>query len=104
MTFRILKRPQAERDIEECFVYIGDDNVEIALLFILAVEQSLDELSRFPSLGKTCEFQNEQLQTMRGWHVKGYEDYLLFYLVNADSIELVRLLHSARDIDMLFDR
>lgn len=29
MTLKILKLPQAERDIEECFVYIAEDNLDI---------------------------------------------------------------------------
>jgi plasmid stabilization system protein ParE len=31
MNYEVRKKPQAERDIEECFVYIGEDNLDIAL-------------------------------------------------------------------------
>ncbi len=33
MSFQTIKKPQAERDIEECFVYIGKDNLNIAVHF-----------------------------------------------------------------------
>jgi toxin ParE1/3/4 len=34
--------------------------------------------------------------------VKGFKKHLIFYLPNHDSIEIVRLLHTARDIGELF--
>lgn len=40
--------------------------------------------------------------TLRIWPVKRFEAYLLFYLADDDSVELVRLLHGSRDIDGLF--
>jgi plasmid stabilization system protein ParE len=33
MTYHIFKRPQAERDIEECFVYIAEDNLDAGEVF-----------------------------------------------------------------------
>lgn len=101
MSLPILKRPQAERDIEECFVFIAEDNLDIGVTFLVAVEDSLEQLSRMPLIGKTKRFRT--VKNLRMWAVKGFDSYLIFYLVNEDSIELVRLLHGARDIDGLFD-
>ena len=44
MPLQIFKRPQAERDIEECFVYITEDNLDIAVSFLGAIEGSLEKL------------------------------------------------------------
>ena len=101
MSLAILKRPAAELDIEECFVFIAEDNLDIGVTFLVAVEDSLEQLSRMPLIGKTKHFRT--VKNLRMWPVKGFDSYLIFYLVNADSIELVRLLHGARDIDGLFD-
>lgn len=101
MSLPILKRPQAERDIEECFVFIAEDNLDIGVTFLVAVEDSLEQLSRMPLIGKTKRFRT--VKNLRMGAVKGFDSYLIFYLVNEDSIELVRLLHGARDIDGLFD-
>lgn len=103
MIYEIFKRPQAERDIEECFVYIAEDNLDAGVVFLVAVEDSLEQLARFPLLGKTRLFQNKQFQNIRMWKVKGYENYLVFYMVSEDAIEVIRVLHSSRDIKGLFD-
>jgi toxin ParE1/3/4 len=100
MCLPILKRPQAERDIEECFVFIAEDDLDIGVSFLVAVEDSLEQLSRMPLMGKVKHF--PAINNLRIWPVKGFDSYLLFYLANEDSIELVRLLHGARDIDGIF--
>ena len=102
MTHKIFKRPRAERDIEECFVYLAQDNVDIGISFLAAVETSLKRLAKFPLVGKQREFPNKQLRDVRMWHVKGYENYLVFYTVTERTIEVIRVLHGSRDIERLF--
>ncbi|MBA2749383.1 MAG: type II toxin-antitoxin system RelE/ParE family toxin [Tatlockia sp.] len=102
MSYRIFKRPQAERDIEECFVYIAEDNLDKGVFFLVAVEDSLEQLAKFPLLGKSAEFQNKHFQDMRMWHVKGYENYLIFYVVIEETIEVIRVLYASRDIKDVF--
>ncbi len=73
MMREIFKRPQAERDIEECFVFIAEDDLDKGVFFLVAVEESLEQLAEFPALGAEWKFQDERLQNVRMWHVKGYE-------------------------------
>lgn len=40
---------------------------------------------------------------MRMWHVKGYENYLIFYTFAGNKIEIIRVLHGSRDIKDLFN-
>ena len=40
---------------------------------------------------------------MRSWRVEGFEAYLLFYRSKGGDVEIVRLLHGARDLEWLFD-
>ena len=102
MPHEIFKRPQAERDIEECFVYIAEDNIDKGVTFLVAVEEAIEQLARFPLLGKERQFSDKRFQNMRMWKVKNFENYLIFYMVADDLIEIVRVLHSSRDIEDLF--
>lgn len=102
MRYSVIKRPAAELDIEECFVYLAEDNRKIGLTFLGAVESGLEELADFPLLGKAIGFRNNKLGSVRMWHVKGYENYLIFYRVHEKSIDVIRVLHGSRDIDNLF--
>ncbi|MEP7037439.1 MAG: type II toxin-antitoxin system RelE/ParE family toxin [Acidobacteriota bacterium] len=104
MSYEIFKRPQAERDIEESFVFIAEDNLDSGVYFLVAVEDSLEQLADFPLIGKLRESQNKQFQNMRMWHVKGYENYLIFYAVDEikEMIEVIRVLYASRDIKDVF--
>ena len=97
MNRAILKRPQAERDIEEAFVFIAEADFDSGLDFLFAVEQSLELLAANPHIGRQRNFAAPELQNLWMWRVKSYEQHLLFYLIRDDAIELARLIHSARD-------
>jgi toxin ParE1/3/4 len=103
MQLNVSKRFQADRDIEECFVYIAEGNLDVAVSFLVAVETTLDELARFPLPGKARRSIDPRLEEMRVWRVRGYEKYLLFYIVTNEKLELVRVLHSSRDIESILD-
>lgn len=97
----VSKRPQAARDIEEYFVYIGEDNFDAAVNFLIAVEDGLAELSRFPYLGKVDDTVHEPMNNRRIWHVRGHLHYLLLYQITNDSIDLIRVIHSSRDLESI---
>lgn len=77
----VLKRPQAERDIEECFVFIGEQNIDAAFRFLEAIEASFAILSRHPLIGTSRDFGNPELKNLRMWIVSGFEKYEIFYFV-----------------------
>lgn len=101
MSRRILKRPQAERDTEDCFVYIAEDNLDKGIGFLASVESCLTELAEFPHLGTQLKFSDARLQDIRMRRVRGYENYLIFYRADEKSIDVIRVLHRARNIENL---
>lgn len=103
MTRKLLKRPQAERDIEEAFVFIAEADFDSGLDFLHAVEQSFEMLTENPFIGSERKFDAPELRRARMWRVKSYEKYLIFYLVHDDIVEILRLIHSARDYTQILD-
>ena len=102
MSYEIRKKPQAERDIEECFVYIGEENLDIAVHFLVAVEDSIEAIGRNPFIGKQREFRNLKIKNLRLWLVKDFANYQIYYTVGAEIIEIIRVLHGARDLEDIF--
>ena len=47
---------------------------------------------------------NPCLEGLRKWSVKGFEKHLIFYLSVDNYIEIVRILHAARDIEAILER
>jgi len=103
MIYETRKKPQAERDIEECFVYIGEDNLDIAVHFLVAVEDSIEQIGRNPFVGSPREFENSQIKNLRMWRVKNFTDYQIFYTIKEETIEIVRVLNGARDLPNIFN-
>jgi toxin ParE1/3/4 len=100
----VVKREAAIRDLEEIFVYLGGSDVDTALDFLFAAEQTFELLAKMPRLGSQRRFQSTRISNMRQFPVDGYGVYLIFYEPIANGIEVVRVLHGKRDIEAIFSR
>lgn len=75
--------------------------METAQRFLDAIQITFETLAKMPKLGALCAFRNPALRRLRRWPVKGFENWLIFYLPNRDGVEIVHLIHGARDIETL---
>ena len=103
MEYEILKSVQASRDIEEAFVYIAENDLDKAVYFLVAVEESIGLIAKNPFIGSVRQFQNAKLRNLRMWRVKGFENYLIFYIVEENTIKIVRFLNAKLDFNLIFD-
>lgn len=103
MGARVIRRPLAVADAEECAVYLGRYNPTLALRFLTALEQTISMLSEFPGIGRNREFRNPEHAGLCSFAVMGFRNHLVFFRPLEDGVEIVRILHGARDLDGLFD-
>ncbi len=92
-----------EGELDAIWQYIAFDNVDAADRFIEAAYGTFWELARMPGMGRKREFQQEKLSDLRSFRVKGFENYLIFYLPLADGVKVLRILHGARNLDWLWE-
>lgn len=104
MSFTIEKSVQATRDIEEAFVFIAEGNLDIAVRFLVSVEESLEMIAEHPMIGSKYRFENQRLADLRIWRVKGFENYLVAYLpqIEDENLRVMRILNSSRDLNAIF--
>ena len=95
--------PAADRDADEHFLFIAKQNRDAAIRFFQALDASLERLAAMPELGQRQEFRRKELAGLRVWQVQGFENYLIFYRPVERGIEVLRVLHAARDIAAIFD-
>ena len=96
---------QAEQDIDEETVYLAREaSVEVGIRFFDAVQESFQSLLGMPGMGKIKPVNNLRLPELRQWPVNGFEKYLIFYHPKSEGIEIIRVLHGARDIDRILER
>ena len=98
---KIVKTAEALSDIIEAATYIAEDNLDAASRFVESIDESLNFLARFPTIGAPRGFGD--MGEFHMWIVKGFPKYLLFYKISLNNIILVRLIHSARDYTQIFE-
>ncbi len=98
----VIRRPRARADIQEQAFRIADDNPDAARRFLAEVERSLELLAGMPGMGAARPRLSPALRSLRMFPVAGgFASHLLFYRPIRDGIELVRVLHGARDIEAI---
>lgn len=93
---RIIKRPRALSDLVEIWDYIADDSEANADGFLEKIEEKIVLLSSQPLMGRA---RVELMENMRSFPV---DRYVVFYRPLPDGIEIIRVLHGARDIPTMF--
>ena len=100
---QIVRRSQAVADVIECAGFVGAEHVEVGLRFVAAAEAAFERLATFPYLGAQLTPHRPAFGHFRRWPIRGFENYLVVYRPIADGIEVIRVLHGARDIEALFE-
>jgi toxin ParE1/3/4 len=98
-------RQAAKDDIIRQFrYYLLEDAFETATRFLDAVEESIEAICRLPHIGAPKPLKNPILSGLRSWAVKGFEEILIFYVVQSGALRVVRVLHGRRDIKRILER
>lgn len=98
---RIVRRPLAELDIVDVALYLAENSESAARRFLEAVRRTLARIVEFPGAGELVQTSNHALQGCRSWAVGGFENWRIYYLETPGRIEIVRVLHVARDLDSI---
>ena len=92
----IVIRPKAVADLAEIWAYIADDSPRQADAFAARINREFRMLARQPRIGRE---RPELLANLRSFPVGRY---VIFYLPRSRGIEVVRVLHGARDLQAFF--
>jgi toxin ParE1/3/4 len=92
----IIKRPKAKTDLAEIWDYIADDSEMRADGFIQRIDKTLLTIAQTPSIGRSRKELAESLRSLP------LGRYVIFYCIITGGIEIVRVLHSSRDINANF--
>jgi len=93
---RVTRRPLAEADIFEIWDYIADDSFEAADRWLDQLDEILQLIATQPMMGRAREELEHGLRSFP------FGRYVTFYMPTSNGIDVVRVLHGARDIDALF--
>lgn len=98
MTRRLVIRPRAVLDVAGIFGQIAAERPSAALRFYDAYETALKLISQMPNAGGRLLLEELAQYDWRYVRPKGFRKYLIFYQITATTVEVVRVLHSSRDL------
>jgi toxin ParE1/3/4 len=102
MKARVDIRPIADRDLGSAFDYIAQkSSPEVATRFFEASYRAFNDLLQMPGMGAPHPHSSPRLAGLRRWPVPGFRSYLIFYREADEGIEVLRVLHGARDLDSI---
>lgn len=90
--------PIAEQDITEIVEYIRNDDLSLALSMLNRMDEAINNLSMFPFSGVVPD--DVRLQSLN-YRILIVDNYLVFYVVMEDIIEIRRVFHGKRKYDFL---
>lgn len=93
---RITRRPLAAADVLEIWNYIAEDSIEQADRWVDRLDEKLGLIAGQPLMGRA---RSELAVDIRSFP---FGRYVVFYVPIENGIDVVRVLHSARDVDAIF--
>lgn len=93
---RLRFTPLAERDLESIADYIAADNPRRVVTFIQELRQQCQRIALNPSGYRMRPELGEGLRSC------AHGSYVIFFEASASAVTVVRILHGARDLSVLF--
>ncbi len=81
--------------------YRQEGGISVALRFVDNAERAFDQILAMPRIGALVGLDELPYEDIRHWHINGYKRLIILYRETADGIEVIRVLHTSRDIATL---
>ena len=89
--------------MEDHATYLAARSPQAADRFLDTCAAEFQRLAAMPGMGGIRLFKNPKAAGIRSWPMTGFPNHLIFYRPVEDGIEVLRVLHGARDIEALFE-
>jgi len=103
---KVLFRQAAADDIARQFrYYLFTENLpEVAIRFRAAVQRTVEFLRQRPFVGPRYHSRKPKLEALRSWPVAGFEAIRIYYLLDKNAMQIIRVLHGKRDLKRILER
>ena len=103
MSRNVIKRPRAKRELAEQASFIAQSNPDAAFRFLVAAEKTFRQLAEMPGMGRLWESSHRRLEGVRVRRIHGFEKWMVFYRPLERGVEILHVLHDARDIERILE-
>ncbi len=102
MSRKIIIRDSAFTDLDEISAEIGKNAPRASVRFLESAQQAFGLIADVPGVGTPRNYDNPAFAGMRMWSIPKFTKYLIFYLTTEETVEIVRVLHGAQNIQAIF--
>jgi toxin ParE1/3/4 len=96
MAFLVVRTRLADEDLVEIWLYIAQDNIEVADRLLEKIDKKCQLLADSPKVG----VRRDDLAPDVFCLIEG--KYLIFYRIIDETVEILRVLHGARNLETIF--
>jgi toxin ParE1/3/4 len=94
---RAIRSERAQQDLEEILAYLDSQSTQAADRFALKFDQTCYLHAAHPQIGAGADEYAANLRQFTVWN------YAIFYRPVEAGIEVIRIIHGARDIPKIFE-
>jgi toxin ParE1/3/4 len=99
----VIFSPESLSDIRQTMIWFQDNADSLrAERFLEGVRNTILSIIEMPGRGPLRDFDRVELQGMRSLAVEGFSKHFVFYKVEAEQVQIVRVLDGRRDLASLF--
>ena len=100
---KLVYRPLFLADVEQCADYLSTEADEtVAAAWYAALKKSLEHILRVPEIGRVRD--DLPMPEIRTLNLRKYPNYLVFYRLENNCIELLRVRHGMMNLPELFSK
>ena len=103
MIYQLVTSAEADDDVFNIACYLAEQREGLGFRFYDCVDETYQQIADNPMLKGLGHFRQAETNNIRIYPVKNFPNHLIFYRIETDKIEILRVLHGARDYMNFFD-
>jgi toxin ParE1/3/4 len=101
---KLLKRAGVIQELIDISTYISFDNLDAGDRFLYAAEATFQQIAKLPSIGKLSGLTHPKLTQVRQYPVKGFKNYLIYYQIQGEIIDVMHVFQGSRNIPKILQQ
>ncbi len=93
-SYKVRIYPTAQQDLAEIVEYLNTLSADVALRYY---DMLVEEIAGLSTMPERCPHPRDLALTAKGYRYLIVKDYLVFYMVVGDTVQIHRILYGRRD-------
>jgi toxin ParE1/3/4 len=102
---RYVIRPKPDQDLQDQAYYLAvEASSKVGHRFLLAAHETFSLLATQSQMGWHPHLKHPSLASLRVFRISGFENMIVLYRPLSDGVEILRVIHGSRNLQILLRR